>query len=73
MRRIVVVIAGSLSLACSPKHDATPAADSTTQRTRDSVIGESRLPGATGVKGALRLSDSADARNARNAAISADQ
>jgi hypothetical protein len=36
-----------------------------TERERDSVIGASRLPGAGGVRGALRESDSASARNAR--------
>lgn len=36
-----------------------------TQRQRDSVIGESRLPGAQGVRGALKAQDSAQARNAR--------
>lgn len=36
-----------------------------TQRQRDSAIGETRLPGAQGVRGALRVQDSAAARNAR--------
>jgi hypothetical protein len=36
-----------------------------TQRERDSVLGASRLPGATGVRGALRAQDSAAARNSR--------
>jgi hypothetical protein len=36
-----------------------------TQRERDSVIGASKLPGAGGVRGALRGADSAAARNAR--------
>jgi hypothetical protein len=52
-----------LAVGCSrPPADAKRPA---TQRERDSVIGASKLPGATGVRGALRLSDSADARNAR--------
>lgn len=34
-------------------------------RARDSVIGASHLPGAQGVRGALRVSDSAAARRAR--------
>ena len=48
---------------CSP-----PDADSrplNSQRTRDSVLGASKLPGAQGVRGALGASDSAAARNAR--------
>jgi hypothetical protein len=36
-----------------------------TERQRDSVIGASQLPGAAGVRGALRAGDSAAARNAR--------
>lgn len=36
-----------------------------TERERDSIIGQSRLPGAAGVKGALKVSDSAAARTAR--------
>jgi hypothetical protein len=50
-------------LGCSgasdgPKH-------SRTERERDSIIGASRLPGAQGVRGALRESDAAKARNAQ--------
>jgi hypothetical protein len=49
--------------ACSPGKDDSklPA----TERDRDSVLGASRLPGATGVRGALRAQDSAAARNSR--------
>jgi hypothetical protein len=36
-----------------------------TERQRDSVIGASQLPGAAGVRGAVRAADSAAARNAR--------
>jgi hypothetical protein len=36
-----------------------------TQRERDSVLGASKLPGAQGVRGAIRAQDSAAARNAR--------
>jgi hypothetical protein len=50
------------SAACSPSNDSKLP---TTGRERDSVLGASRLPGATGVRGALRAQDSAAARNAR--------
>ena len=51
-----------LAAACtSDRSQARP----TTQRERDSVLGASKLPGARGVQGALRASDSAAARNAR--------
>ena len=51
-----------LAGACSS--DGKPAGTST-QRERDSVLGASKLPGAQGVRGALRAADSAVARNAR--------
>ena len=44
-----------------------------TQRQHDSVIGASKLPGATGVRGALRLQDSQAARNARLDSLSRPQ
>lgn len=39
--------------------------DTLSTRQRDSVIGASKLPGATGVRKAMELSDSARARAAR--------
>lgn len=36
-----------------------------TERERDSLIAQSRLPGAAGVKAALKVSDSATVRGAR--------
>lgn len=60
----------ALAAACSggtPDRGAaadTVSADSMTRRQRDSVIGESRLPGAQGVRGALEASDAAAARAA---------
>ena len=52
-----------LVAACSrPDRESGPP-DS--PRTRDSVLGASKLPGAQGVRGALGASDSAAARNAR--------
>jgi hypothetical protein len=49
--------------ACGPGKDS-PKRHST-ERERDSVLGASQLPGATGVRGALRAQDSATARNSR--------
>lgn len=49
--------------ATEPVSGAAPP-DSITRRQRDSVIGESRLPGARGVRGALEASDAAAGRNA---------
>lgn len=53
----------ALAAACSPT--AKPGRDTLTQRQRDSIVGASSLPGAQGVRGALRASDSAAAQNAR--------
>jgi hypothetical protein len=59
-RMRVMMLALALSLvSCTDKPDARPPM---TQRQRDSAIGASRLPGAQGVRGALRAADSAQAR-----------
>lgn len=62
MRRVVLGCA-LLTAACAK--DAPRPAAVRSERARDSVLGASKLPGATGVSGALRLSDSATARRAR--------
>jgi len=61
-----LVLVGLLLAGCGgdPAGDAA-ARDTLTRRQRDSVIGASRLPGAGGVRGALRAVDSAAARNDR--------
>jgi len=55
-------IAIGVLAACSPDSSTSR---TTTQRSRDSAIGASKLPGAQGVRGALRASDSAVSRNAQ--------
>ena len=66
MARPTVLACTVLLLVCAAcgttKDQSKPAA---TERERDSVLGASRLPGATGVRGALRAQDSAAARNSR--------
>jgi hypothetical protein len=52
-----------VSVACQPAGEGSKRPR--TERERDSIIGASRLPGATGVRGALRAQDSAAAQNAR--------
>lgn len=53
--------------------DPDPAtAEELTRRQRDSIIGESRLPGAGGVRGALDASDAAAARAAAHDSASDD-
>lgn len=51
-----------LLIGCSGEGNPRP---ERTDRERDSLIGQSVLPGAGGVRGALRARDSASARSAR--------
>ncbi len=70
MRPFFIVSGLLLATACSGSsgQDATRS-----ERERDSLIGQSQLPGASAVQGALDVSDSATARNARLDSIAADQ
>jgi len=52
-----------LFAACSGGKSAKSAAgDSLTERQRDSILAQSRIPGASGVGRAMRAADSASAR-----------
>ncbi len=61
---ILFLTAATLALGCSGGSSAA-GRDSLSQRQRDSMIGASQLPGAQGVRGALRVSDSAAVRRER--------
>jgi hypothetical protein len=63
MRELVMLLALAVG-GCAPRGEAKPAAQKT-ERERDSVLGASKIPGAGGVGAALRVSDSAAARRAR--------
>lgn len=67
MRRFVAALVLACALAACSDRDTSPTQRGAplTQRQHDSVIGASGLPGATGIRGALRVSDSAAARRAR--------
>ena len=54
-----------LLAACSSSDTPGNRRDTMTQRQRDSVLGQSGLPGASGVTKALNAADSAKARQAR--------
>jgi hypothetical protein len=54
-------------LGCGTGKSASRA-DTLSVRQRDSILGTSRLPGAKGISGALRVSDSAAARRGREEA-----
>jgi hypothetical protein len=63
MRTLLILLALSTGVSsCRRTESAPPPA---TERERDSIIGASQLPGAQGVRGALRASDSAAARRGR--------
>ena len=70
MRPFFIVSGLLLAAACSGSSEQGAVR---TERERDSLIGQSRLPGARVVQGALDISDSADARNTRLDSIAADQ
>ena len=61
----VLAVALTAPGACSGGGSSDTPGDTLTRRQRDSIIGESPLPGAQGVQGALRASDSAAARARR--------
>ncbi len=58
-----------LAIGCSEPPPDPALRDSAQQRQHDSMLGASRLPGASGVNGALRAADSAAARRLREAAV----
>ena len=61
-----LLLAVTLLAGCGEKApDQAASRDTLTRRQRDSMIGASRLPGAAGVRGALRAVDTAAARNGR--------
>ncbi len=64
MRRRDVVAVLLLALgACTTERDtAAEKMKAPTQRERDSVLGQSKIPGATGVGRAMTVADSAGAR-----------
>ncbi len=61
--RVIVLASVVVAAACGAKETPAPAKRTDAeQRAVDSTVGASRLPGAGGVQGALRVSDSAAAR-----------
>jgi len=64
MRARSLIMALALLAACAGGQSAKSAAagDSLTERQRDSILAQSRIPGASGVGRAMRAADSASAR-----------
>ena len=65
MRYAALVLCVLLAACGKAQPSGRAAGDTLTRRQRDSVLGASRLPGASGIRGALRAQDSAAAQNAR--------
>jgi len=71
LHMMVAVVWFTVGTACGGgAEEGAAAQDTLTRRERDSLIGQSRLPGAQGVRGAMRAADSAAARAARADSIS---
>ena len=65
MRYTALMLCVLLAACGRAQPSGRAAGDTLTRRERDSVLGASRLPGASGIRGALRAQDSAAAQNAR--------
>ena len=64
MRAAALCVAVVVSVACSggKSRDSAAAGDSLTERQRDSILAQSRIPGAANVGRAQRAADSTNAR-----------
>lgn len=69
MKKIAFVLLAAATLTACTHKKKTTEESTLTRREKDSIIGESALPGAQGVRGALRIADSAAARQERAAEI----
>jgi hypothetical protein len=62
-----------LSFVACGSGETAESQDPTSQRSRDSAVAASSLPGAEGVQGAMSVADSAAARRAREDSIAREQ
>jgi len=69
VRVSAAVLLVSLTVSSCHADDPESARAAQSQRERDSTIGASRLPGAHGVSGAIRVADSSTVRRAREDSI----
>ena len=67
MRLSFILAVALMTTACAGSSE-----QARSEHERDSIIGQSQLPGAQGVQGALDASDSADARAARLDSLAAE-
>ncbi|HXO84864.1 MAG TPA: hypothetical protein VN803_04995 [Gemmatimonadales bacterium] len=70
MKSILPVVTIGFMLACGSGD--TSQTDTLTQRQKDSILANSKIPGARGVGSALRASDSVSARVQRSDSLAAD-
>jgi hypothetical protein len=71
MKSILLVVCAGCMLACGSGSDRS-SADTLTQRQKDSILANSKIPGARGVGSALRASDSVGARVQRTDSLASD-
>ena len=73
MKSILVVISAGMLLACgSEKSDQTVNRDTLTQRQKDSILANSKIPNARAVGSAMRAADSTSAQIERANAVATD-
>ena len=73
MKSILLVVSIGLMLGCgSDKSSQTVNRDTLTERRKDSILANSKIPGARGVGSALRASDSVGAHVQRADSIASD-
>jgi hypothetical protein len=73
MKSILLVVTLGFMLGCgSDQSSRTVNRDTLTQRQKDSILANSKIPGARGVGSALRASDSVSARVQRADSVAAD-
>ena len=73
MKSILVVISAGILLACgSEQSDQTVNRDTLTQRQKDSILANSKIPNARAVGSAMRAADSTSARIERANALATD-
>ena len=71
MKSILPAVTIGFMVACG-SGQSNQAVDTLTQRQKDSILANSKIPGARGVGGALRASDSISARVQRSDSLAAD-